>query len=307
MEYMNRVLVLLSTYNGVKYLCEQLDSLLAQTDVDLTVLVRDDGSLDGTTELLKKYHDHYPDKIIIDFADNIGCNGSFFALMKLAAKKYDDYDFYAFSDQDDVWLPDKMYAAAKALNKIDNNISLYYCSPQLVDQHLTPINANPIIAKATLEESFILQPCIGCSMVFSKDLLKKASVIDPMKVNIHDAWVYKLCLSLGGEIVFDTTPHILYRQHSSNAIGRTQGFKKKWARRLNFFVNSNRIRSSIAQLILNTYQTEIPQRQKEVLSSIANYYRSFRSKLKIIFNGNYSTNYRLHNLMFKIAILFGKI
>lgn len=304
---MNRILVMLSTYNGEKYLHEQLDSLLAQTGVDITILIRDDGSTDNTGNILQAYSQQYADKIIVDLADNIGCNGSFFALMKLAAEKYADYDYFAFSDQDDVWLSDKMYASAEALDAVDNGIKLYYCSPQLVDEKLTPIKACPLISRITLEEAFILQPCIGCSMVFSKEVLKKASIIDPAKVNIHDAWVYKVCLALGGEVIYDPTPHILYRQHSSNAIGRTQGFKKKWKRRFKLFFDSECIRSGQAKLLLTTYGLEIPQKEKAVLSIIANYHNSLKKKGEIIFNENYSSHYWLHNLMFKIAIICGKL
>lgn len=304
---MKKTLVLLSTYNGMQYLHEQLDSLIAQKDVDLTILVRDDGSSDGTQELLETYRQRFPDKIIINIADNIGCTGSFFALMKLAAEKYTDFDYYAFSDQDDVWLPDKLSAAVKALDSIKNNIRLYYCCPKLVDENLNPIEARPLVAKSTLEEAFILQPCIGCSMVFSKDLLKKAAIANPLKVNIHDAWTYKVCLSLGGKVVYDSTPYILYRQHSSNVIGRTQGFKKKWKRRLDYFYSSKRIKSGQALLILNTYKSEIPERENHVLLNISSYHDSFKKKMDIIFNKRYTSNYRLHNLMFKFAILFGKI
>lgn len=304
---MKRILVLLSTFNGAKFLCDQLDSLFAQENVDLTILVRDDGSTDGTNELLMKYYKLFPDKIIVRRAHNIGCTGSFFTLMKTAAKEYPDFDYYAFSDQDDVWLPDKLEAAAHSLDTIKNPIKLYYCCPQLVNQKLAKIQAAPLLAKNTLEEAFILQPAIGSSMMFSKELLKKTSIVDPVKVNIHDAWIYKVCLALGGMVVYDPIPHILYRQHSSNVTGRTQGLKKKWKRRFKLFFDSTRIRSRQAKLILNTYQSEIPEREKAVLTVLSNYHKSLNKKVKIIFNKNYSSYYRLHNLMFKVAILFGKL
>lgn len=304
---MSKILVLLSTYNGEKYICEQLDSLIEQTGVDVTILVRDDGSSDNTPDYLIKYQSKFPDKIIVDLAENRGCTASFMALMKLAVEKYGDYDYYAFSDQDDVWLPDKLQTAASALNKVKNHFKLYYCSPQLVDSHLNPIESAPLISKRTLEEAFILQPCIGCSMVFSKELLKEAAIIDPSKIDIHDAWTYKVALALGGDIIFDSTPHILYRQHSSNVIGRSQGFRRKWERRLKNFFSTYRFRSGQAQLILTTYAGKIPESKRKILSTIGNYHNSSLQKLKIIFSGKYSSNYRIYNIMFNTAILFGKI
>lgn len=305
---MNKVLILLSTYNGENYLTEQLESLIAQTGIDITILIRDDGSTDNTCELLKEYAEKYPNKIIVDFAKNIGCTGSFFTLMKMAVEEYSKYDYYAFSDQDDVWMPDKLNAACKALDSNKNPIRLYYCNPQLVDSQLKKLNILlPHEARGTLQESIILQPCIGCSMVFSKDLLRKASIIDPKKVDIHDAWTYKVCLSLGGSIIFDPTPHILYRQHSSNVIGGSQGFKLKWERRLKKFFSSYRFRSGQAKLLLDTYGDEIPAKEKSILTTISNYHDSYSEKIKIILNKDYSCQYLIHNIMFRIAILFGKI
>lgn len=304
---MKRVLVLLSTYNGEKYLSEQLDSIITQESVDLTVLVRDDGSTDNTPQILDNYQNKFPDKIIVEFSSNIGCTASFLSLMKLAARKYRDYDYYAFADQDDVWLPDKLKAAAMSLDSIENNIKLYYCIPKLVNQDLIPLKSVNIQARHTLGETMILQPCIGCSMVFSKDLLTKASIIDPLKVDIHDAWTYRVCLALGGKIICDTTHHILYRQHLSNVIGGSQGFLKKWKRRFKRYFRNNRIRSSQARLILNTYRHDIPQKELSVLTTVSNYHDSLKKKMDIILDKNFSSNQPFHNLMFKTAILFGKI
>lgn len=303
----NKVLILLSTYNGEKYLSEQLDSLMAQSDVDIKVLVRDDGSTDITPHILSEYQKKFPDKFILNLSDNIGCIGSFFALMKLAAEEYRDFDYYAFSDQDDVWRADKLKVAVRALSLQENPIKLYYCDPQLVDSTLVPIESTPIRAKGTLKEAIILQPCIGCSMVVSKELLEKASIIDAKNADVHDTWTYRVCLSLGGVIVHDPSPYILYRQHASNVIGRRQGFMRKWERRLSKFFSTYRFRSRQARLLLNSYGSEIPDREKSILLDISTYHDSLKKKMAIIFDKNFSSYYRIHNLMFKIAVLFGKI
>lgn len=304
---MEKILLMLSTFNGEKYLSEQLDSILVQNGVDITILIRDDGSTDHTVSILQKYKRKFPDKIIVNLADNIGCSGSFLALMKLAANEYRDFDYYAFSDQDDIWMPDKLEVATTALDTSDDNIKLYYCRPLLVNHDLTPLKSMPKIAKGTLKESFIIQPCIGCSMVFSKELLEKAAMGNPDRIPIHDAWVYKVCLALGGKLISDPTPHILYRQHSSNTVGGVQGFRKKWKRRLAAFIDPNRKRSQQAQLLLHYYLPYLPENEKSILTDISRYRQSFKTKIKIISDKDYSSSHRLHNLMFRVAVLFGKI
>ena len=103
----NKVLILVSTYNGEKYLPEQLDSLYAQEGVDIHILVRDDGSKDNTIGILKNYQGSKGKMTIIE-GENIGAGQSFLALINEATTNYPDYDYYAFCDQDDVWYGNKV-------------------------------------------------------------------------------------------------------------------------------------------------------------------------------------------------------
>lgn len=304
---MKRVMILMSTYNGERYLREQVDSILAQEGADVTLFVRDDGSSDTTPSILRQYANEHPGRIVVEYGDNCGCRKSFFTLIKTAAEKYVGYDYYAFADQDDVWLPTKVCSGVAALDKEHNPYRVYYCDPMLVDEHLNPIGARHYRAKGTLEESFILQPCIGCSMMLSPAVLNNVALSDPNKSDIHDTWTYRVNLQLGGVIIQDDDCKILYRQHSSNCIGGSQTFRQKWRRRIAMFGAKRQVRSMQAREMLRVYGNEIPHRQKETLETLVNYKHSLRLKLKILFSRRFRSNSPLHNWMFRIAILTNRI
>lgn len=303
----DKVLVLLSTYNGEKYIETQLNSILRQENVEVTLLIRDDKSKDGTLGILESYAAKYPGKVNVVSGENLGCTGSFISLMKMAAKAYPNFKYYAFADQDDVWMPEKLYAGVSALDRITNPIRLYYCHPKLVDDNLCPLPQHPINALNTLEEAFILQPCIGCSMIFSPSVLQQAAQVDYKKIVIHDAWTYKVALVLGGTIIQDKTPHILYRQHSSNTIGGSQSIKNKLHRRINKFIGSRRIKSEQARLLRETYADIIPEHNLNILHILSTYRNDIGKKIKLLFSNRFKSCKPGHNLMFKFAILFNKI
>ena len=133
---MKKVQVLLSAYNGEKYLEEQIRSILAQEHKQLTLLIRDDGSTDHTIDIIKRYADNY-ENVAYYTGKNLGVQQSFFNLMKHADKTA---DFYAFADQDDVWMPDKITRAIALLEKESTDLPLLYASEtKLVDEHLAEL------------------------------------------------------------------------------------------------------------------------------------------------------------------------
>ena len=127
-----KVVILLSTYNGAKYLRELLDSLLNQSHKNISILVRDDGSTDATLELLAEYGNKY-NNITYYKGENLKPARSFMDLLKQS----EDADYYALSDQDDVWLPDKIEIAIKQLEA--NKADLYHSAFQMTDSNLNPI------------------------------------------------------------------------------------------------------------------------------------------------------------------------
>ena len=124
---MKKIAVILSTYNGEKYLKEQMDSLLSQEGVDITLFVRDDGSTDRTVEMIQSYSDKMD--ILLFKESNVGFERSFrAAVLKTEGRSF---DFYAFCDQDDIWYEDKLAKGIDYIESLGNNEPILYCSNQV--------------------------------------------------------------------------------------------------------------------------------------------------------------------------------
>ena len=135
---MNTVMVIISSYNGEKYIREQIESIIRQSGIRTKIFVRDDGSTDATIEILKKMQDNY-DELIISQGENIGWEQSFI----LALKSAPDAEYYAFCDQDDIWMPDKLINGVSKIREREKLSSdkaiLYHCNKLSVDEDLKPL------------------------------------------------------------------------------------------------------------------------------------------------------------------------
>ena len=219
-EKKKKILVLMSTYNGERYLREQIDSILLQNGVEVSLLVRDDGSSDSTFEILKR-SERTNRNVKLCVGENVGCSESFRILLNMAYGLQESYDFYAFADQDDVWLPEKLYAAAEKLNESRKTIPSLYCSNlKVVDTNLNEIGMkyNQNLKLVTKGESLVCSMATGCTMVFNHKVLEIFNLYPPKQMIIHDLWILHTCLFLG-EVIYDNNAYILYRQHDRNVIG----------------------------------------------------------------------------------------
>ena len=161
---MKKVTILMSTYNGETYLDEQLESIEAQKDVQTKILVRDDGSTDRTCDIL----DRWQQKANLKWyrGENIGPARSFMDLLRQAG----DSCYYAFSDQDDYWLSDKLKVAVDKLESYESRPALYFCQTELVDKNLNRVSSVIIHPRLTFGESLVYQFIGGCTMVMNQAL-----------------------------------------------------------------------------------------------------------------------------------------
>ena len=222
-----KVQVLLSTYNGETYILEQITSIWNQTYSSIQLLVRDDGSIDNTVDILKQVLSREPHRTTILKGENVGVIHSFFELLKYSD---DQAAYYCFCDQDDVWLPDKVDRAVRKLSQI-NQPAMYFSSTQLADDVLNPIKIwpSPPVRQPSFYNALFQNISVGATVVINKearDLLLCKS-IDYRNLQMHDWWVY-VCISAFGEVVYDPEPTILYRQHGSNVVGGDQTLIQKW-------------------------------------------------------------------------------
>lgn len=268
-----KVLIMMSTYNGEDYINEQMDSLMAQVNVETQIYIRDDGSTDGTIEKLTPYIEAYPDRIHIRSEQNLGVIRSFFELMRSSPSTF---DYYAFCDQDDVWERDKLIRAVTFLQTRSVAIPLLYCSStQMVDQHLNAIGVWPKVPQKPLElhNALVENSCVGCTMVMNNSTFNQVRASLPSEVNqviMHDWWIYLYVTSFG-EVLFDGQPGIKYRQHQGNVLGGGRdGWIQKWRKRLNRFVNGNNhyILSSQARLFLAMYEDRLTHTQIEEMRNL---------------------------------------
>ncbi|TLT06358.1 glycosyltransferase family 2 protein [Aliarcobacter thereius] len=224
---MNKLSILLSTYNGERYLKEQLDSLFKQTYKDFEIIVRDDISSDKTLEILKSY-----DVKLIESTQNLGAKKSFSTLLKYALENSDS-KYFMFCDQDDVWNDDKI---EKTLAKMKEFESFYgselplliHTDLEVVDESLKAISSSMweyeyILPKYNSLNRLLIQNTItGCTMLINRELAKKSLDI-PENAIMHDWWI-GLVASCFGNIGSVNTSTIKYRQHGKNTIG-AKGFK----------------------------------------------------------------------------------
>lgn len=297
---MDRICVLMSTYNGQKYLREQINSILSQKDVDITLVVRDDASSDHTCEIL----DEYQSKGLLTWSrgSNIGPAKSFISLLK----DNPDYDYYAFADQDDCWLEDKLFIAVNKLKKIDDIPKLYYGMARVTDEDLKwngEHTRHYFIQR--FSQAVIQSNAVGCTCVFDRKLRDIIAGKSNGYIFMHDSWIHKVCLAVGGCLIFDEDVHVLYRQHSTNVIGAKRSLPKKVSEYFRKIKNKDCVRSRQIETLVNEYADEMEERDKELALLISIYRSSFSYRMKLIFCKETKTKYKMLNFKFKMAVLLG--
>lgn len=211
------VVVLLSTWNGAEFLKDLLASISQQDFVGKTsVIVRDDGSSDETVEIIRANSDL--DIYLIE-GKNIGASNSFFHLLEVA--KQTDGDYFALCDQDDIWLPHKVSRAVSTF--IHDEPAIYSSALQLVDENLREIQYYRHIGDKSFSTTLLRNFVTGCTCVLNRQFLDWMPLPEnPERVAMHDWWIANVA-TIGAQIYYDDESHILYRQHSSNAVGLKTG------------------------------------------------------------------------------------
>jgi len=300
---MQKIQVLMSTYNGEKYVSEQIESILSQTGVKTAILVRDDGSKDKTLKILEEYRK----KGSLEYyaGANIGYIRSFMDLLFAAP----DAEYYAFSDQDDVWCPTKLLRATTLLS--ENNYdkpACYFSNLKVVDADLKYKGIKDFKGmKLTLGSILVRQRAAGCTIVFNKELAEVIRNKDFENADIkigHDNWIFLVCLCIGGRIIYDKKSLILFRRHNSTITGIGGGLKKRITNEIKIFGENRNVKQRTAELLLEKYRgLSIPSHIK-LLEAIVHYRNSFADTICLLFNKELRCGIKIVDLMIKMAILF---
>lgn len=225
------VAILLCTYNGARFLAEQLDSLEAQTHQNWVIIASDDGSADQTLEILQQYQSKWASgKLTIRSGPKKGFCQNF---LSLACDPEIKADYYAFCDQDDVWLPAKLEVALS--NIIANqsiDVPYLYCGrTKYVTESLKPCGMSPLfVFPPSFRNALVQSIAGGNTMVFNlaaKNLIEKVGVVDAPS---HDWWLYQLISGVEGNVSYDANPYVLYRQHEFALVGGNNSFPAKMER-----------------------------------------------------------------------------
>ena len=298
-----KIQILLSTYNGEKYLREQLDSYIALENFDeVKVLIRDDGSTDGTLEILNEYKDKYGFEIIE--GKNVGLNASMYELMKL---RDTNCYYFSFSDQDDVWLKDKLTRGISALEKYGTSPALYVACSHLTDSDLN-ITGHTFIPKRplTFYNAMIQNVCPGHAQICNRALAEKIDGRYSEYMMVFDYWVY-LIASAVGEVVFDPEPTTYYRQHGLNSIGCEHSKLKMLKTRI------NRVKTKVSadnakqlNALRNVCSDIIPENCKIECDKFFKNQKNFFTRLCYIFSSRVYRQTPVETLIFRLMYLFGR-
>jgi glycosyltransferase involved in cell wall biosynthesis len=247
------VLVLLSTFNGEKWLHEQIESILSQKDVSVILLIRDDGSTDNTSQVVLKFREQISK---MEDQTHLGFNQSYLKLM-LESKKY-EFDYIAFSDQDDIWDENKLIQAINLINSSGKN---HYSSRRFIFSNDDRQNINQIIPERpvkALSYNFLVENVApGCTTVLTRDFFLN-EIVNRLSLMLieYDYFIYMLA-AITDNCCFDSDSRIRYRLHNSNAIG----IGKQKQRSIDEVIHRLRSRKLQASLLLDTIQN-LPQNGK---------------------------------------------
>ncbi len=299
---MYNVLVLMSSYNGEDYIEDQIKSIFDQKGVNVHLYIRDDGSTDSTLQIINDLSSQYDIKL--REGTNIGAKHSFMHLLFFLRNEYSKYDYFAFADQDDIWLEDKMFAA---ISKIENKcIPALYCSRvEVVDKNLRKIdnsfNRNLFIS---FETAIMGRAANGCTVVFNKALYEKVLLHYPLNMRMHDHWLLLVCLSCGGHVYYDERSYIKYRQHENNVVGGNTSVKEylvKYTR--SFWGKPERLMQ--AKELYYSYGKYMSADIKKTIKKVVKYNSSIKNRMSLAFDNAFRTHtYR--DFLFIIAVLLGR-
>lgn len=295
---MKTVQVLMSSYNGEKYIREQIDSILAQQGVNVKLLVRDDGSTDSTCDILKEYENKKLLEVIS--GKNIGAFKSFLTLVD----KCNHVDYYAYADQDDVWMNDKLITGVNELEKNDDKIPLLYCSAlQRVNEKLeyNDVQTFPGL-KTNIYSALVRERLAGCTFVMNNRLINLLTGSSELNINYsHDSWTVLMCYACGGKVIFDSTPHILFRRYGTNVSVDGGNIKKRIKHELRYLNKCKDQRFNTVKILLVFRQSEI--KETEILNKVMHYKDSVMNTFNFAFDKRLDCGIKVSNLINRYVIL----
>lgn len=303
---MYKVCVLMSTYNGEKYIEEQINTILGQIGVQIKLIIRDDGSTDGTTKIIRKLMKNN-DNIKLYTEKNIGCESSFF---KLLYEYVEDSDYYAFADQDDSWEKNKLIASIECI-KNKNQAMLVASNLKACNQYLEELyeihdESSFKLIEKNKKYNWLLN-MHGCVLVWNKELQLLLENYHPKYICAHDVWVCAVANSIG-KFDFIKESYINYRLHDNNVSGFATSRYSRIKKAIKIYWGKNHPeRNKIAQELLNGFEAYMDNEKEGYCNIVllANYKKSFIKKIKLLTSTIFTGIPIFDKIFWQISILMG--
>ncbi|MFC3932716.1 glycosyltransferase family 2 protein [Streptococcus dentapri] len=303
-----KVNILMSTYNGERFLTDQIDSILAQTFTDWRLLIRDDGSQDRTRAIIADYasRDERISLINQDQTENLGVIKNFYTLLK-----HEVADYYFFCDQDDIWVPEKLEICLREAQLYDTNQPLLvYTDLKVVDQDLKIQHDSMIRTQSGHANTSLLQELTENTVTGGTAMINQATAQawqnQPLdKIIMHD-WFLALIAAAKGNLIYLDQATELYRQHESNVVGaRTLSKRiKNWIRphkllaKYWWLIDASQKQ---AELLLDL---DLPQEEQQLVRAYVTLLdQSWSVRLRALKKYGFAKNRPFHTLVFKTLII----
>ena len=296
------ITVVLATFNGARFLPEQLDSLAAQSHRPDRLVFRDDGSTDHSVEIVRSWADQHGVSLQQVTGPRLGPARSFLRALQLA----EPADIFLFCDQDDIWQSDKIARAIAHLRwGYDAAPALCATRLEVVDEQLNHLRLSPLPQGLSFASATCESLLTGCTMAFNAAFRELLVCALPDKAAMHDWWCYLLATGVSGAALhFDQTPTVRYRQHGGNALGAgPTGWKALRARGLRFFTRESSMRSRQLLEFEHHHGAALTHEASAVLDQLLAAKHGLMPRLQAAFTAPIYRQTVLSNLSTRLALL----
>ena len=306
-----RVAVVMATYNGMRYLRDQVDSIFKQDRVVTTLFVYDDCSTDGTVDFLETLSAEYGAsgmEVHVQRGErNVGFPTSFFCALRSVRG---DFDYYAYADQDDVWKEDKLSTAVTALGDPDGDdrVSLYFEPTTSVDEKLNYLFERKLGSLNLSLQSFFVRARVAAhTMVFDEGMKRELCRLGGNHNGFSHGWLALLiATAVKGRILVGETSHTLHRRLDSSVSAGGKGFLSRIAFEWRAIFDPEVNRESMAIILLDNYKDTLTDEETAFLMNLAGYKGNVASRLHLLNPENYRTDVAAANVEAALSILFGR-
>lgn len=302
------VCIFMTSYNGEKFIRQQLDSIFSQTFENWQLIISDDGSTDKTKEIILEYQKIWGERIQLRKGPQKGFVENF---LSLACDENLVADFYAFCDQDDVWLPQKLEVITRQMvNSSSNTEPFLYCGRTIyVDEQLKPVGKSILFEQPPSFDNALVQSIAGGNtMVFNRASKLIVETIGVVPTPSHDWWLYLLISGVGGKVFYDPNPLVLYRQHENSVVGENTSIANRFKRFLKLFNGDFKIWIDLNIKCLEMAENFLSTNSLESLIILKNLRNmSLVKKFLNIYSFRYYRQSKFQNYFLKFSFLINKI